>query len=439
MTANRRQFLNTAGAAAIYKFVDSGFTMKAASANDQIGMGFIGSGVRGTYLLGQFQDIPGVRPIIVADLWDGHRERVKQQTHGVAATTKDYEKVLNHPQVDAVVIATPEHWHKEMVIGALEAGKNVYVEKPMTWSVEEGIEIMEAVDRTGKLLQVGSQDRSSAAADKARELVANGTLGQVTMIRMSNNRNTAEGAWVWPIPPGASPQTVDWDRFLGSTPKRAWDPKIFFRWRCWWAYSGGVATDLFVHLLTELHYIMNVEAPKTVVTQGGLYYWRDGRNVPDVMNSIYEYDGFIVDMYVHLANAFSHQRQLIMGTKATLDFTRGDKLVVYPEKHWNGVQHYGINGWPQRLKAEYWEARGYTADGKPKKPLPPAPQPKEIELTQNPSHQERFIMSLREGKPSVEDAKEGHCAAGASHIANIAYRKGRKVAWDADTARVQLL
>ncbi len=438
MTSNRRQFLNTAGAAVIYKVVDSGFSLKAAAANDQIGLGFIGVGVRGSYLMDKFMAIPGVRPIMVADLWDGHLERSRNKTNHSIETTKEFEKVLANPKVDAVVIATPDHWHKDLVIAALEAGKHVYIEKPMTWSVEEGIEIMETVDRTGKLLQVGSQDRSSALADKARELVADGTLGQVTMVSMSNHRNSAGGAWVWPVPPGASPKTVDWERFLGRAPKRAWDPEIFFRWRCWWDYSGGVATDLFVHLLTELHYIMNVKAPKTVVSQGGLYYWRDGRDVPDVMHSIYEYDGFIANMYVHLANAFPLKRQLIMGTKATLDFSSYDKLVVYPEKPDDGVVTYGVTGWPEKLKAEYFLAHGYTAEGKPKEPRS-KPQPKEIKLPRNPSHQERFIISLREGKPSVESAEEGHNAAGAAHIANIAYRKVRKVGWDAATARVQLL
>ncbi len=435
---NRRHFLNSAGAAIVYKMVDSGFSLKAAAANDQIGMGFIGTGVRGTYLLDQFQSIPGVRPVIVADLYDGYLERAKEQTNGTIDTTKEHEKVINHPQVDAVVIATPDHWHKRLILESLDAGKHVYIEKPMTWSVEEGVDIMRAVKRSGKLLQVGSQHRTSAISDKARELVKTGALGQVTMVRMSNHRNTPEGAWVWPIPPDASPETCDWERFLGPAPKRPWDPKIFFRWRCWWDYSGGVATDLFVHLLTQLHYVMDVKAPRSVVTQGGLYRWLDGRNVPDVMNSIYEYEkGFVADMYVHLANAFPHQSTLLMGTGATLEL-EANKLILHPENTRPDVQHYGIYGWPKRLKAQYYEERGYTADGKPKQPLPARKPAEEIKVPRNPSHYEQFVISLRESKPSPESAAEGHYAAGAGHLANIAYRKRRRIHWDPDSGDVRV-
>src|SRR5690606_17055132 len=115
-----------------------------------------------------------------------------------------------------------------------------------------------------------------------------GAIGKVNMIRISNNRNSPEGAWVYPIPPDASPKTIDWARFLGPAPRRDFDPKVFFRWRCWWEYSGGIATDLFVHLLTMIHATMEVKAPRSVVSMGGLYKWKDGRTVPDVMNSIFE-------------------------------------------------------------------------------------------------------------------------------------------------------
>jgi Predicted dehydrogenases and related proteins len=143
-----------------------------------------------------------------------------------------------------VVIATPDHWHHRMTLDALDAGKHVYVEKPMTWSIEQGREVVAAVQKSGKLLMVGSGAKTSALTAKAREIVKSGVLGKVNMVRMLNHRNNPEGAWVYPIPPDASPRTVDWARFLGPAPKRAYDPKVFFRWRCWWEYSGGVATDL---------------------------------------------------------------------------------------------------------------------------------------------------------------------------------------------------
>jgi len=438
MIENRREFLSAAGAAVIYKMVPSGFTLKAATANDQIGFGFIGSGVRGTYLLRKFQAIPGVRPIVVADLYDGYLRRAKEDTGGRIATTKRYEEVLANKDVDAVVIATPDHWHKKIVLDALEAGKHVYVEKPMTWSVEEGLEIVNAAKRTGKKVQVGSQHRTSALAAKAREIVKSGALGKVTMVRMANHRNSADGAWVWPIPPDASPETCDWERFLGPAPKRPWTPEHFFRWRCWWDYSGGVATDLFVHLLTWLHYVMDVKAPVSAVSQGGLYKWRDGRNVPDVLNTVYEYqEGFIADMYVHLAAAFPTRSTIIIGDEGTLE-EAGDKLILHPFTHRPEVSQYGITGWPKDMKAKYWEAHGYTADGRPKNPLPPRKKPREIPFGSRPSHYELFVLALREDKPTEEDALEGHYAAGAAHLANLAYRNHQRASWDPDTAEVRL-
>ncbi len=436
MAPSRRQFLSAAGAAAIYKVVDSGFALKAAAPNDQINMGFIGTGVRGAYLLQQFRDMPGVNPLVVADLYDGYLERAKEDTGGKIATTKKYEEVLDNKQVDAVVIATPDHWHRKMILDALDAGKHVYIEKPMTWSVEEGKEIVDAVARSGKKLQVGSQHRTDALAQKAREIVKSGALGKVTMVRMANHRNNADGAWVWPIPKDASPQTCDWERFLGPAPKRPWTPEHFFRWRCWWDYSGGVATDLFVHLLTWMHFVMDVKAPKSAVSQGGLYQWLDGRNVPDVMNTIYDYEeGFVADMYVHLAAAYPTRNTIIIGNDGTLEVD-GNKLILHPYTHRPEVSGYGVTAWTKQMKAEYWTSKGYTAEGRPASPLPPPKEPEIIEVPSRPSHYELFVISLRENKPVEEDAAEGHYAAGAGHLANIAYRKGRRISWDPDAATV---
>jgi predicted dehydrogenase len=261
------------------------------------------------------------------------------------------------------------------------------------------------------------------------------------MVRMLNHRNSPEGAWVYPIPPDASPQTVDWTRFLGPAPKRAYDPKIFFRWRCWWEYSGGVATDLFVHELSQLHEIMDVPGPKSVVTQGGIYRWDDGRSVPDVMNSVYEYDpGFLADVYVNLGNSHEMHGTVIMGSQGTLALGErrrgGATLTLYPEPAPSAAQRYGTNGWPEATRRQYYESLGFTAEGRPKTPAP-APKPaQEITVERGLQHHEYFIQSLRDGSPSKENASEGHHAAGAAHLANLAYRKGRRMNWDLETGKV---
>ncbi len=441
MAETRRAFLRSAGAAAIvYRFVESGPYLKAAGPNDQIGLGFIGVGIQGNILLRAFQALPGVRPIIAADVYDGHLLRAREETKGAIATTRDYREVLVRKDVDAVVIAAPDHWHRQMVLDALAAGKDVYIEKPMTWRIEQGKEIMAAVKKTGRILQVGSQGKTSMATAKAREIVKSGILGKVNMVRMANHRNSAEGAWVYPIPPDASPQTIDWPRFIGPSPKRPFDPKIFFRWRCWWEYSGGVATDLFVHMLTTLHEIMDVVGPKSVVSQGGIYRWNDGRTVPDFMNSVFDYGSFLVDMYVNLGNSRPVHGTVICGSEGTLVTEGrgpyGGKLVVYAEREGPRAQSYAVRSWPEALQKQYFESLGYTPEGRPKEPPPPPKPDQEFAIERGPSHYEYFIMSLRDRSPSREDAAAGHYAAGAAHLANLAYRKGKRMSWDLKTGKV---
>ena len=403
--------------------------IRAATMNGQIGMGFIGSGIRGTQLIEDFKPIEGLKFLAVSDLYDGCLQRAKEQIDDGIFVNKDYRAVLDRKDIDAVVIATPDHLHKRIVLDALSAGKHVYIEKPMTWSLDEGKAIIAAERSSGKVLQVGSQHKSSAMAAKARELIKAGAIGDVTMVRMANHRNNAQGAWKYEIPPDASEKTIDWPRFLGDRPKRAFDARTFFQWRCWWEFSGGVATDLFVHLLTWLHEVMDVKAPVSVASQGGLRFWKDGRNVPDVLNSLFEYEeGFVADMYVHLANSFRAPDSVIMGTKGTL-MEGDDKLILYPEPVDTGVQSYGTLQWPKAARAAYFESKGWSAEGKPMQPVSRR-QPEEIPVERGPSHAEWFIISMREGKPSKENALEGHLAAGAAHVANMSYRKGKKLKWD---------
>lgn len=439
MSESRRDFLRNASMAAIaYTFVDSGPHLRAAGPNDQVGLGFIGVGIRGTGLLGMFKAIPGARPIIAADLYDGHLEHAKEVTDGAIETTKDYHTVLDRKDVDAVVIATPDHWHTQMVLDALDARKDVYIEKPMTWSIPQGQKITAAVKRTQRILQVGSDVKTSAATAQAKEIVKSGMLGKVNMIKMARHRNTPEGAWQYPIPEDASEKTIDWARFQGPAPKRPFDAKVFFRWRGWWEYSGGVATDLFVHLLTTLHEIMDVQAPTAVVSHGGIYKWNDGRTVPDILNSIFEYPGFIVDMYVNLANSRSVHPPVLCGTQGTLVLGGGQELVVYPEPYAPPIQVYGAGALSKAMREKYYESVGYTADGEPKEPLPEPVKEKTISVPRGPSHQEFFIMSVRDRTPSKESAEEGHYAAAAAHLANLSYRSGKRVTWDPTTGRVRL-
>jgi len=425
MGISRRGVLKGAGTAVLYKFVAGGPALRAAGPNDGIAMGFIGVGIRGSYLLDSFKSAPGVHPAIAADLYDGHLEWAKEATGGKIAVTKSYREVLDRKDVDAVAIAAPEHWHARMAMDALAAGKHVYLEKPLAWDIADGAKVVAAQKKSGKLLMVGSQSKTSPAIAKARELIKAGLIGKVNLVRMATNRNYPEGAWVYPIPPDASPQTIDWPQFLGPAPKAAFDPRRFFRWRCWWEYSGGIPSDLWVHMFSGLHEMMDVKAPKSAVAQGGIYRWKDGRTVPDLMSGVYDYDGFLVDIYANLGNARGGGNPIVvMGSEGTLNFDASGNLAFVAEPVPPQVSE-GLNGWPKALKQRFLE------EAKGASPAVTAPPPdREIKIERGLEHYEYFVQSLREGLPSKETAEEGHYAAGAAHLGNLALRRGRRMVWD---------
>lgn len=425
----RRDLLKLAGAVAVYRMQEArmlGGVPGAAPSSRQLGLGFIGVGIRGSQLMQEFSQSPEARFVAACDLYDGYLRHAREVMGDSVVTTKRYEDILARKDIDAVVVATPDHWHRRITLDALSAGKHIYIEKPMTWSLKEGPEIIAAEKRSGKVLQVGSGTKTSTMTAKVKELIGQGAIGKVHQIRMLNHRNTREGAWVYPIPPDASPETIDWARFIGSAPKRPFSPEVFFRWRCWWEYSGGVATDLFVHLLTTLHEFMNVQAPVSVVSQGGLWFYKDGRTVPDVMDSIFEYkEGFLAQMCVNLKTTAPAPYAVIMGSDGTLVWDRNG-LTHYKEAPDLDIQSYGSLAWP-KAEREAYLARQRAAAGAATRERP---APQQITVERGKGHAALFIESILEGKPSRENATEGHAAAGAGHLANLAYRKGRKMTWD---------
>jgi predicted dehydrogenase len=304
----------------------------------------------------------------------------------------------------------------------------------MTWNIAEGAQIVAAQKKSGKLVMVGSQSKTAPATLKAREIVKSGVLGKINMVRMSDHRNTPEGAWVYPIPANASPKTIDWPQFLGRAPKHEFDAKRFFRWRCWWDYSGGVATDLWVHLLTGMHEMMDAKAPQSVVAQGGIFRFDDGRSVPDLLSAVFQYDGFMVDVYSNLGNTRGNTGTIIMGSEGTLTFGQRGAITVNFEPPASPVAWYGLNGWPKALREQYLESMGFGGGKRPQ--LPAAKPAQEFKIERGLEHHEYFIQSLRENKPSRESAEDGHYAAGAAHLANMAFRKGRRMRWDIATNKV---
>jgi predicted dehydrogenase len=442
----RRSGLGTAGTVALA----SGGKVLWASArgaaavppSDRVRVAVIGIGMRAMGDAASFTYVRGVDLVAVADVYDSRLTRAKELFGEKLETTKDYRQILDRKDIDAVLIATPDHWHKRLIIEAMDSGKDVYCEKPMTYTIDEGFEIIDAEKRTKKILYVGSQFVSSPLLDIAKKLIDDGKLGQITLVKSWENRNTPTGAWFYPIAPDASDKTIDWKTWLGSAPQHPFDARRYFRWRCYWDYSGGLQTDLVVHHLNTLHYLMGETAPRSAVTYGGEYRWKKiypENEVPDVVNTLFEYPSFTYNVSLTLNSENQGFGTYIMGTKGTIQVDEV-KLTWFPE---DPLEDYGwiVNAWPQAMQDEFIKERGIAGLGQTWAPgtctTPERYQHFDIIGDPTDLHVKNFIESVRTRKPSPEGAVQGHNAALGAHLANRSYREGsRKVTWDGRKASV---
>ncbi|MCS6951939.1 MAG: Gfo/Idh/MocA family oxidoreductase [Bryobacterales bacterium] len=430
MDLSRRRFLQ--GSAALAAAAPR--SSKGFAANDRIQFGFIGAGARAHELIEALLRHDGVEIVGVVDAYKGRVERAVERTKGRAKPYRHYKDLLADKSIDAVVIATPDHWHHRMILDAVAAGKDVYCEKPMTFRSSEGVEIVQAARATGRMVQVGSQGMSGEIQRKAKEMIRQGKLGQITLIRAAYNRNTASGAWVYPIPPDASPETVDWEMFLGPAPKRPFSLERFFRWRCYEEYSGGIATDLFVHLCTTIHFLMDAKMAAKAVAMGQLYRWKDGREVPDTLNAILEYpEGFVVNLSSTFNNQISAEGSFqILGTEGSL--TIGwDGLTFYPEQVVED-NRWIVESWPRALEEAYFRDPKVQAAELPNtwrpKLVPGVEQYRARGWDPTVSHLGHFLESIRTRRPYWQDAVAGHHAAACAHMINLAAKQRRMVEWD---------
>ena len=399
-------------------------------ASDRVRFGIIGVGMQGSGLLGTSIKLPGVECGAACDLYDGRIELAKEITDDPKlATSKRYQDLLDNKELDCIIAAVPDHWHKRIVVDCCNAGKDVYCEKPMTHEVSEGFEMIAAEQKNNRIVQIGSQRRSSILYLKAKELFEQGVLGDVCLVEAGMGRNDPCGAWEYKVPPDLSPQTVDWETWLGSAPKLPFDPLRWTRWRCYQDYGEGIPGDLFVHLLTGIHTVMGITAPpERALSAGGLFRWKDGRNVPDVMTTLYEYPGFRATLRVSL-NTETPEYTRLMGTKGTLEF-HGNWISFSPQ---DGKDYRPCTpGWPQKMKADY--AKKWEAEYGPK---PGAQSAFESRTFFTPpgynddrEHLWNFFQSVRTRKPSVEDATFGNNAAIGCHLANYSYFKKTVAVWD---------
>ncbi|MBK5292409.1 MAG: Gfo/Idh/MocA family oxidoreductase [Acidobacteriia bacterium] len=426
MPHSRRMFLQAASALAAAPALP-------APANGKIQAGVIGCGARSHELMQHLMSTGGATITAVSDAYTGRMERAVDRVGKQARKVPHYKELIADKSIDAVVIASPDHWHKQMVLEAIAAGKDVYCEKPLTYTSAEGVEIVAAAKAAERIVQVGSQGVSSVTQQKAKEMIRAGKLGKVTLIRAAYNRNTASGAWIYPIPPDASPQTVNWDAFLGPAPKRPFSLERFFRWRCYADYSGGIATDLFVHLCTTIHFLMDAKAPSKVMAMGQLYRWKESRDVPDTLNAVLEYpEGFAVN----LSSTFNNQTSAeggfqILGTEGSI--TLGGDLTFYPEEAYED-NRWIVESWPKRLEEAYWndpKVRAAELIGGHKPKLVEGAQ--KVHATGQDAtvtHMAAWLDSIRTRKAHWEDAAAGHRAAACAHMVNRSVAQRRMVEWD---------
>jgi predicted dehydrogenase len=420
------------------------------SANDQIQIALIGAGGQGQYDTKVAVEVAGVKLVAVADCYDGRLTHCKELWGNDIFTTRDYQEVLTRPGVDAVIIATPDHWHKQAAVDAMNAGKDVYLEKPMIHLYTDGPEVIATHRKTQRLLQVGSQRVSSMIYRKAQELLQSGVIGKLNTVSAWWDRNEAVGAFVGSISPDASPETIDWPRFLGTAPKVPFNPEHFFQWRKWKAYGSGVAGDLFVHLFSGTHFITGSHGPTRASATGGLRYWKDGRDVPDVLLGLFDYPQAF-NLYVRVnfvCGGGESEGFVFTGSEGTMQIGGGGSPLL-SDTSWGVVSisrvprktepGYNIDSWANATQARFRE------EYRKKYPLthpvghPPArPEVYAAPAGYNDSydHLKNFFDAVRTRAAIVEDPVFGYRAAGAALLSNLSYERNETVRWDPEEMRL---
>ncbi len=426
---NRRDFVKKAAGAGIALGMLNSVRPAGAriiGANDRINLGVIGMGGRGNFLAPQFVELAESKNLQIMAVCDVYEKRKAAAAEKFKCKgTLDYNEIINNKEIDAVIIATPDHWHAPMAIQAMNAGKDVYLEKPMTRTAEEAKQVYELSVKTKRVLEIGSQTTSSDQWWKARKAIQDGMIGKMIMSQGSYHRNwngiqNPPGEWNWPIEAEASPEGkgenfVDWKMWLGSAPKRPWSPDRFFRFRKYWDYSGGIATDLFYHVMAPLNLVWGGgEFPYRVVGTGGIYIFKDEREVPDTFMLLADYpSGHSVVLSSSMANS-RHIPGLIRGYEGTIMMVehgmfegRTDYITVTAERHATDafVKKFG--------SAEV-----------------------QIKMEPRPSHYLNFVECIRTREKPVLDGLTAYKAMVPIAMAVESYRSGQMLYFDEQKQKV---
>jgi predicted dehydrogenase len=412
---------------------------KPVAANDHIQIALIGAGGQGQFDTKVAASVPGVKVVAAADCYDNRLAHCKELWGADILATRDYREILDRKDIDAVIIGTPDHWHKQASIDAMKAGKDVYCEKPMIHLYSDGPEMIETSRATKRILQIGSQRVSSIVYAKAKELLAAGAIGQLNMVSAFWDRNSSLGAWNYTVPPDASTETCDWPRFLGTAPKIPFNGEHFFQWRKWKAYGSGVAGDLFVHLFSGTHFITGAHGPTRAMATGGLRFWKDGRDVPDVLLGLFDYpEGFNLSLRVNFVDGGAEgEGFLFAGSEGTMEIA-GNSVSVnrVPREKEPGLM---IGSFTDAMQKQI------TTTYRQKYPLVEATEPTRVgndryvaprDYSDSYDHFKNFFASVRSRQPVVEDGVFGYRAAGAALLSNLSYEKDAIVKWDPEAMKL---
>jgi len=413
---NRRQLLS--GSACAGAVLPAG---RALGANERVNVALIGCGGRGMAVARLMRQVPGVEFVAACDVYTPNAAAAKAWAGGECREYADFRRVLERKDVDAVLIGTPDHWHAIPTVLACQAGKDVYVEKPLGHNIREGRAMVQAARRYDRVVQTGTQHRSAPHYKEVEKIIRGGELGRVHFVRMWNYMNQFPNGF-GRLPDGEPPAGLDWDFYLGPAPKVPFNKNRFlgtFRW--FWDYAGGLMTDWGTHRLDSMQQVMGVEAPVTVSASGGRFELEDGRETPDVLQVTFEYPGFVLSYESCNLNAFgtgartpgkAYYRargkddrphgEAFYGTGGTL-FSDRIGYEIFPELE------PGMGGGAPRFRTERKDvAARDTTD----------------------LHVADFIASVRSRKRPSADVEIGHRSTTAAHLGNIAYRTGRKLRWD---------
>lgn len=390
---SRRSFLKAAAVAAVP-------VANVLGANEQLRVGVIGSGGRARALMKALAKLPDVRIAAVCDVWDAAMEEGRKLAAEGAFTTKRYQDVLDRKDLDAILIGTPDHWHAPLTIAACQAGKDVYVEKPLTHNVGEGRAVVEAQDRHNRVVQVGTQQRSMPQYQKALDIVKSGRLGKVHKAHLTWNRNTER---MRRTKYNIDPKSVEWKAFLGNAPDQPFDEYRFRNWRWFWDFGGGIFTDLMVHQIDIVHFLLGPDQPAQALSTGSDLFSKGVWQTPDSVQTLLTYpNGLTVYFEGTFSNARNGEMIELMGTDGTLYLDRG---------------RYELH--PERNKAPYEEL--VIGSGPRGRDFYDQPDGELLHLT-------NWVECVRNRKKPIAPAEAGVSAAEAAHLANAALRGDGKAA-----------